>query len=107
MSGCSAGVGHDEHATHGTSRGALRIAQHGRAMTMERFAACAGLEACLRQVAGAAARMAGAPGDRWILGEGVRIEGWREQRYPTASELDEVSGAGRCASGRLTITRWS
>src|SRR5437762_1428750 len=65
------------------------IAQHGRAMFMERLESRRSLDECLRQVARAASA---APEGRWILGAGMRLESWPEARWPTLAELDSASG---------------
>lgn len=65
------------------------IAEHGRTMEMEALEGCRSLEACLERVAAAASRT---PPDRWVLGYGLRIEGWREPRWPTRPELDDAAG---------------
>jgi predicted amidohydrolase YtcJ len=58
-------------------------------MSMERLESCSSREECLERVAAAASRRE--PG-AWVLGVGVRAEGWREPRWPTAAELDDAEG---------------
>ncbi len=68
------------------------IAQHGRAMTMLDLSAVASVEECLERVASHAS--AGRSG--WLLGHGVRVQGWREPRWPRARELDSAAGDRPC-----------
>jgi predicted amidohydrolase YtcJ len=64
------------------------IAAHGHAMSMERFEACTGPRDFLERLARAASS---APRSEWLLGGGVRVEGWSEPRWPTLKELDDAS----------------
>ena len=70
------------------------IAQHGRAMTMLRLDLCASLEDCFQLVARAerGASTDDAPNSAWLLGVGLRVEGWADATYPTAAQLDKAAG---------------
>ena len=57
-------------------------------MGMLRLADCRSLDDCLARLAGAAGR---APPERWILGDGIRIESWTDARWPAATDLDAAS----------------
>src|SRR5262245_185629 len=67
------------------------IAQHGRAMTMERLEPCTSRDDCLQRIAAAADRLHGQPASRWLLGDGLRVESWPDPTWPTAGELDQVA----------------
>lgn len=69
------------------------IAQHGRAMEMVALGSCVSREACLQRLAEAASAQRGG----WILGVGVRVEGWSEPAWPSLDELDEAVGGRPCA----------
>lgn len=64
------------------------IAQHGRAMTMVQLEACTSLDDFLTLVA----QSSQSPTNDWLLGQGLRIEAWDEPHWPTAAELDTVTG---------------
>lgn len=82
------------------------IAMHGRELTQLNLADCTSLQECLERVRQAADRLdRDDPGShRWLLANGVRVEGWPERRWPTLSELDRAMGGSasdpstRCAS---------
>jgi predicted amidohydrolase YtcJ len=67
------------------------LAQHGRAMSMERLESCVDLDDLHRRLRAAVARRAPGAGS-WLLGVGLRIESWPEPRWPTAAELDVSTG---------------
>lgn len=67
------------------------IAQHGRAMSMEHLEACCSLEDLLNRIATAAQRSRTDEAS-WLLGVGLRVEAWREPKWPTADDLDLVTG---------------
>jgi predicted amidohydrolase YtcJ len=68
------------------------IAMHGRALTTLRLHACTSVEACLDQVRAESARLdqLDPSGQRWLQATGLRVESWREPRWPTRDELDRV-----------------
>ncbi len=70
------------------------IAQHGRAMTMERMETCVSRDDCLQRIASATDRGSSAIGarDRWLLGVGLRVEAWPDPSYPTAAQVDAAAG---------------
>jgi predicted amidohydrolase YtcJ len=75
------------------------IAQHGRAMTMERLESCTSLDDCLQRIARVANRAADRCSERsvppapdWLLGVGLRVEAWPEHEYPSAAQLDRLAG---------------
>lgn len=67
--------------------------QHGRAMGMLPLDRCGSLGEALEMVRGAPA----GPSGGWILGTGMRTEGWPEARPPTRDELDRAAGGRPCA----------
>lgn len=71
--------------------------QYGRAMTMLGLGDVASVEECLERLASAARRAS--PGN-WLLASDLRVESWREPRWPTADELE------RAAPG-VPIAAWS
>lgn len=82
------------------------IAMHGRELTQLNLADCASLQECLERVREESDRLdRDDPGRRrWLLANGVRVEGWPERRWPTLAELDRSMGGSasapstRCAS---------
>jgi len=68
------------------------IAQHGRAMGMEPMHDCADQSDCLARIARAADRLRSTPASRWLLGVGLRTEAWPDPVWPTAAQLDAVTG---------------
>jgi predicted amidohydrolase YtcJ len=70
------------------------LALHGRAMSMLSLAECSSREACLERIAAAAASADAASRGAWVVGAGMRAEGWADPRPLTAGELD-AAGAGR------------
>lgn len=65
------------------------IAQHGRAMTMVRLESCRSADEFLERISRAVATSQ--PG-AWVLGVGVRTEGWPDPRWPSLHRLDSASG---------------
>lgn len=59
---------------------------------MLRLGACASVEECLERVRAESERLASLGSAEWLMGIGVRVEGWREARWPTIQELDEATG---------------
>lgn len=58
-------------------------------MSMLRLDGCATREACLERIAAAGGQLAHGS---WLLGVGIRTEGWPDPRWPTAIELDAACG---------------
>lgn len=67
----------------------LHFAEHGESLSLINLADCTSVRECLERVARAAANM---PRDAWVRAKGARVAAWREQRYPTARELDDAGG---------------
>ncbi|MFO0830937.1 MAG: amidohydrolase family protein [Phycisphaerales bacterium] len=68
------------------------LAMLGRSLTMLSLADCTSLEECLERVRGASGAMDAHTGrEQWVLACSMRVEGWREPRWPTRQELDAVS----------------
>jgi predicted amidohydrolase YtcJ len=76
---------------HGLREAHAHIAQHGRAMSMVRLEHCASVDDLLQRIATAGADTDQSPA-MWLLGVGLRIEAWSDPRWPTATELDTVTG---------------
>lgn len=70
----------------------LHLAEYGESLSQVDLSRCADVGACLSLVTGAARDCAAGA---WVRGVGLRIEGLRERRAPSAAELDDASG-GRC-----------
>ncbi len=65
--------------------------QHGRDMGLLRLDGCRSRDECLDLLARALAR---APAGGWIVGVGLRVDGWPDPTWPTAADLDRVTGSG-------------
>lgn len=74
----------------------LHLAEYGETLGQAQLGGCVSVGEVLGVIARAAAAT---PTPRWVRAAGLRIEGLRERRAPTASELDEASG-GRCVLAR-------
>lgn len=70
----------------------LHLAEYGESLSLVDLSRCESVGACLELVARASGSV---PRDAWVRGAGLRIEGLRERRAPSAKELDEAGG-GRC-----------
>lgn len=71
----------------------VHLAWHGRSLGMLRLGVCTEVGECLAKVAEEAERLRGLGKSDWLMGVQVRVEGWREPRWPTREELDAVTGA--------------
>ena len=86
------------HDTFTTPPGPLReahahIAAHGRAMGMLDLSDCPSRGALLERVSMAAPNVRP---PAWVLGVGLRPQGWDDPRWPTRDELDGAAGATPC-----------
>lgn len=70
----------------------VHLAEYGESLRLVPLADCVSVDDALQRLARAAAEL---PAGRWVRGAGLRIEGLRERRAPTAAELEEAGG-GRC-----------
>lgn len=67
----------------------VHIAEYGESLSLPGFSGCT----CIEGVLGVVRRASSALGEgEWVTGTGLRVEGLRERRYPTASELDDAAG---------------
>lgn len=71
----------------------VHIHAHGYELSCVNLSDCVSLDECLRRVALAAESR---PADDWIECVCARPEGWRERRWPTATELHGASGGRPC-----------
>lgn len=68
------------------------IAQHGRAMSMVSLDACTSLDDFRQRIATATDRLSTSAGSgAWLLGHGLRVEGWTDPHWPTSRDLDAVT----------------
>lgn len=65
---------------------------HGRAMSMIPLGGCTSAKALLQSVARAAAERPSG----WLIGVGMRMQGWEHPDPPSLSELDDASGGRPC-----------
>ncbi len=87
------------------------IVQHGRAMSMLRLEDCTSAAECVQRVAERALALGAR---EWVLGIGLRVEGWERQVWPTAAteprwrrERVRLAGAKMFADGTLNArTAW-
>ncbi len=66
------------------------VAAHGREMSCPWLGDCQGPGEALDRLRARAARMDAANEPGWLVGTGLRIEGWKERRWPTIDELDRA-----------------
>ncbi len=80
------------------------IAWHGRALGMLQLGDCTSAEDVLERVRTASRRLAGQGSTEWLMGVGVRVEGWKEARWPTIAQLDaSTGGAGARAAWLMSF----
>jgi predicted amidohydrolase YtcJ len=73
------------------------LAALGQSLGLVSLADCPDLGACLAIVAREAAKARGCAGAAgWVRLTQARVNGWREQRWPTRSELDQAAGEVPC-----------
>lgn len=70
----------------------VHLAWHGRALGMLRLGGCSDGPECLEIVRVEAERLGRLRKQDWLMGVQMRVEGWREPRWPTREELDRVTG---------------
>ncbi len=68
------------------------IAMHGRAMSMIPLGGCTSAAALLQTVASAAAERPSG----WLIGVGMRMQGWDQPEPPSLRELDDAAGDRPC-----------
>jgi predicted amidohydrolase YtcJ len=65
----------------------------GKALTMLSLEGCASAGEALDRIGVQGGAMAGIEPSQWLLGQGARVESWREARWFARWELDRVTGA--------------
>jgi predicted amidohydrolase YtcJ len=75
----------------------LHFAEHGEALGSVDLSDCVSVDQCLERAHGACAEKRALRGD-WVVCRGARPGGWREGRFPTRAELDDV-----CAGMALVV----
>lgn len=69
------------------------VAQFGRAMSFVHLETCANRQECLDRLADEARSR---PGAGWLIGTGLRPEGWDDPTWPRLEELDRIAGERPC-----------
>lgn len=64
-------------------------------MRMAKLSDVTSSDACLERLAATAATT---PPGQWVLGVGIRAEGWADPTYPTAREIDDAVGNRPCCA---------
>ncbi|MCC6659630.1 MAG: amidohydrolase family protein [Phycisphaerales bacterium] len=72
------------------------IVHHARAAEMVRLEGCGNKAELLDRVRERAGVMQGEPPERWLLGSGMRVQGWSDPEWPDVAELDAAAGARPC-----------
>ncbi|MBS0196111.1 MAG: amidohydrolase family protein [Planctomycetes bacterium] len=71
----------------------------GREMTQLSLHDCISAPECVSRVAALASRMESAREPGWLLASGVRVSGWKDQRWPFLTELDRACPNRPCLLG--------